>query len=107
MIARGSSVNVDMRKVYTTDAIDQFVAYSPRSVNIPLAQVRRELEEHQAKVLARVLLELDEKPSGRTAAGDRDRLRGIPAVGVRGGRGAIPGTDPLRALLANERRRGR
>ena len=56
--------------------------------------------------LAKLLLELGEEApasSGVTAAGDERRLRGIPAVS-RHSSGAIAGTDPLRALLAKERR---
>jgi hypothetical protein len=37
-----------------------------------------------------------------TLPGDKRRLRGIPAVG--GVCGTVPGTDPLGALLAKERR---
>ena len=42
--------------------------------------------------------------AGATAGGDGRRLRGIPAV-ARGTSGAVFGTDPVRALLAKERRR--
>lgn len=49
-----------------------------------------------AKVLARIALETGDAPmhpsDPRRAAGDPDALRGLPAVGVRGG--AIPGTRP-------------
>jgi hypothetical protein len=41
-----------------------------------------------------------------TAGGDAQRLRGLPAH-ARGTSGAIAGTDPVRALLAKERRRRR
>ena len=41
-----------------------------------------------------------------TLAGDNRRLRGLPIVG-RGIAGTAPGTDPPRALLARELRRGR
>jgi hypothetical protein len=37
---------------------------------------------------------------------DLDRLRGLPAIG-RNVSGAMAGSDPSRALLAKERRRGR
>ena len=40
--------------------------------------------------------------AGATAGGDGRRLRGIPAVS-RGTSGAIPGTNPMHALLAKER----
>jgi hypothetical protein len=59
--------------------------------------------------LARILIETGEDAppetlARATLAGDGRRLRGIPAVS-RGTSGAIAGTDPLRALLAKERRR--
>lgn len=58
--------------------------------------------------LARILLETgDEAPpsaTGSTSGGDPARLRGLPAVG-RGVSGTMPGTGPLAALIANERRR--
>jgi hypothetical protein len=41
-----------------------------------------------------------------TAGGDRRGLRGIPVIS-RGCPGAIPGTDPARAIMAKERRRRR
>lgn len=48
----------------------------------------------------------DITPDGRRAAGDEAALRGIPVVGVRGGKGgAIPGTRPGdcgRAAAADE-----
>ena len=56
--------------------------------------------------LARVILEPEEEPTsapGATAGGDGHRLRGMPAVG-RGTSRAVSGSDPLRALLAKERR---
>ena len=39
-----------------------------------------------------------------TLPGDRRRLRGIPVHGRGSGGGAIPGTDPLQALLHKEAR---
>jgi len=74
---------------------------------------------HQQKAedlrkLARILLEtgasLDElqgktwKPVNGAGGAEPARLRGLPAIG-RNVSGAIPGTDPLRALLAKESRR--
>jgi len=59
--------------------------------------------------LAKILLETGEPApvrSGVTAGGDERRLRGVPAVG-RGVSGTMAGTDPLGALIANERRRRR
>lgn len=66
--------------------------------------------------IARILLETDAeiapeangKVLRRSADGHRkDRMRGIPIVGRSGYGGAIPGTDPLRALIAKENRRRR
>lgn len=66
-----------------------------------------------ARKLGRILLEADAEPHPdangrvyrRSANGhNRDRLRGLPAVG-RGIGGTSPGTDPLAALLAKEARR--
>jgi hypothetical protein len=54
-----------------------------------------------------VILEAEEDHTsapGATVAGDGRRMRGMPAVG-RGTSGAVFGSDPLRALLAKERRR--
>jgi hypothetical protein len=69
---------------------------------------RRQLQALDEQRLAAILLELGEEAppagwTGATAPGDRRRLRGIPAVS-RGTSGAIAGTDPVRALLAKERR---
>jgi hypothetical protein len=47
--------------------------------------------------------ELPSNAAGETAGGDSSRLRGIPAVG-RHTSGTMFGTDPVRALLAKERR---
>jgi hypothetical protein len=50
---------------------------------------------------------VDDKPlssAGVTAGGDVERLRGLPAIG-RGVSGSTVETDPVRALLAKERRR--
>ena len=63
----------------------------------------------QAATLARVLLETAEeapKVSPSARGGDWQRMRGLPCVGPGIG-GTSPGTDPLRALLAKERRRRR
>jgi hypothetical protein len=81
-----------------------------RAVPQPLPRAyRRQLQlEDQAK-LERILAEVGEagapsSSAGATAAGDPRRLRGPPAIG-RGCSSTIPGTDPVRALLAKERRR--
>ena len=72
---------------------------------------RRELLERQRQVLDRILTEVGlgeetDTVAGATAPLDHRRLRGIPRVG-RGVSGAIGGTDPMRALLAKERRHGK
>ena len=77
----------------------------------PLPRLQAELERRlDAQKLTRILLEVGEAipdvdPSA-TAPGDGRRLRGLPAV-AKGSSGAVPGTDPLRALIAKERRRDR
>ena len=67
-----------------------------------------------AQRLARILLEVgadepdevtDSSHPTRAQHHDPARSRGIPIVGRSGYGGAIPGTDPLRALLAKECRR--
>lgn len=67
--------------------------------------------EDQRK-LARILLETGVAVEEVTATtvtradhGDPARQRGIPIVGRSGYGGAIPGSDPVRALLAKERGR--
>ena len=77
----------------------------------PLPRFVDEAHERSAwqRKLASILLEVGEPaPSPKiysaTAGGDGRRLRGIPAHAKGNGGGAIPGTDPLRALLAKERR---
>lgn len=80
----------------------------PRLRN-PLAE-RRAMERAQAGVL---LAALEANPTASlplrhelTKPGDKDALRGLPAV-ARGVSGAQPGTDPLREVLRKERRRER
>ena len=83
---------------------------------MPEQRLPRHLDELHERItwerkLARILLEVgepapDPKLYRGTAAGDERRLRGLPAV-ARGTSGAIAGTDPLRALLAKERRNGK
>ena len=63
------------------------------------------------KKLAKILLETGEAAPpraqvGATSGGDPARLRGLPAIG-RNVSGATVETDPVRALLAKERRCGR
>ncbi len=77
---------------------------------LPRAYRRQLQAEDSAKVveIVREVGEAEEPPSvaGATAAGDERRLRGIPAIS-RGTSGAVFGSDPLRAFLWKERRRGR
>lgn len=67
-----------------------------------------ELRQAQAAVLANILLEInpdsteDQHRYIPTAAGDHQRLRGIPAL-ARGVGSTMPGTNPLAALIAKER----
>ena len=69
-----------------------------------------QLLQAQARILAEIVLDTnpDEPVKNRaiigyrSAAGDQQRLRLIPAI-ARGVAGAIPGTNPLQALLAKER----
>ena len=58
------------------------------------------------RLIAELVEETPESTAGATAGGDSRKLRGIPAIG-RGAGGAIAGTDPMRALLAKERRQGK
>ena len=74
----------------------------------------RQQELEDARKLARIILESDglpdevddSKPSSRLTRGadghDWRRRRGLPMVG-RGISGAMPGTNPLGALIAKER----
>ena len=71
-----------------------------------------QLLQAQARILAEIVLDTNpDEPTPtrnkmigyRSAAGDQQRLRLIPAI-ARGVAGAIPGTNPLQALLAKERR---
>lgn len=67
------------------------------------------IQEHinDQRHIARLILDAgptDTPPTTTRATlpGDRRRLRGIPVAG--GATGTSPGTDPLAALLAKERR---
>jgi hypothetical protein len=87
---------------------------------VPVDQARRlprylDLQAERVafeRKLARILLELDAelpkdaKPINGAGGGEPARLRGLPAIG-RNVSGAVPGTDPLKALLAKERRQRR
>jgi hypothetical protein len=69
------------------------------------------LDEQRAMLHKAVREAVDECPpigSAQTAAGDPRDLRGLPAVGVRGMGGVIPGTQPeVEAIRRSERGRGR
>lgn len=73
---------------------------------IPIHQLRA----YQAKLIADIARDMnDEMPADNTRhiaspAGSEQALRGIPVVGARGVGGTIRGSNPLAALLANERR---
>ena len=72
---------------------------------------RRQLQALDSEKGARIVREAGDEPeitssAGATAPGDERRLRGIPAVS-RHTSGAVFGSDPVRALLAKESRRGR
>ena len=59
--------------------------------------------------LARILLETGETAppktsAGATSGGDWQRMRGLPMI-AKGVGGTAPGSDPLGALIAKERRR--
>ena len=65
-------------------------------------QVLRELDEHNAQVLAKFARETDDhltirSAKGATPAGDELRLRGVP-IQARGVGGTIRGTQPHSAL---------
>jgi hypothetical protein len=72
-------------------------------------RIQQEIED--ARKVAKILLETGEAPDGngsmplrRSADGhDPVRLRGLPAIG-RNVSGSTVHTDPLKALLAKERR---
>ena len=72
----------------------------------PLPRYRSRLEAEDSRKVARIIAAAaDTAPTsvaGATAAGDAMRLRGLPALS-RHTSGAIPGTNPLSALLAKER----
>ena len=72
------------------------------------AELQKVLDQQK---LAKILVEGDEPAPdaskiSRVTHGDPERLRGLPAVG-RGTSSTSPGTDPVKALLAKERRLGR
>ena len=71
---------------------------------------RRQLQAEDAAKVTKIVAqaaEFEESASavGATSGGDAARLRGLPAVSRRTS-GAVSGTDPVRALLAKERRCG-
>ncbi len=78
---------------------------------LPRFYARQERIERERRIAQIVLesggAELPAPVARATAAGDRSRLRGIPVQCARGVTGAIPGSDPVRSLLAAEHRRER
>jgi hypothetical protein len=72
-----------------------------------LARYRQLDLDAQAATKVRAAVEAGEDdpgPNPRARANDPNRLRGIPVVGVKGGRGgAIPGSQPGAALLRRHR----
>lgn len=72
---------------------------------------RRKLQALDSAKVARIVGEAVEpgpsSAAGSTSGGDGRRMRGIPIVGRSGYGGAIGGSDPVRALLAQERQRRR
>lgn len=80
-------------------------------VNPLLRCVQRAREDaEQRRILERALAESTPlerfAQSGRDRSGDRATMRHLPVV-ARGVGGTMPGTDPLGALLAKERRQRR
>lgn len=78
------------------------LAYSCGVPKLPRFDAVRERVEDEQK-LAAILLETGEEAppkrvAGARSGGDERALRGLPAIG-RGVGGAIPGTDPVQALL--------
>ncbi len=78
-------------------------------MNISLKQKHHDLRIAQAHQLATILRDIDveqphDTPTRATAGGDKRRLRGIPVL-ANGVGSAIPGTNPLAALLTKERLR--
>lgn len=77
--------------------------------SILLAVQHARLRQEQAEAVRRALRDADPverlRMLPRGAAGDAARLRALPCVGKGGLPGTIPGTDPLRAVLAKEARR--
>ena len=66
------------------------------------SQQQAEDERKLEKILSQTAKLEASSTAGATAAGDKARLRGIPAVG-RGTSGAVRGSDPARALLSKQR----
>jgi hypothetical protein len=70
---------------------------------LPRSFAARQRLEDEAKI-ARIVAEAEPAPAPGTAGGDRQRLRGLPAV-ARGVPGASPHTNPEAALMSKEARR--
>ena len=69
----------------------------PRFLEDELERERQRAERMKAGVEAGIVA------PGTTAAGDRERLRGVPVI-ARCIRGAVKGTHPVGALLTEEAR---
>jgi hypothetical protein len=75
-----------------------------------LAAKHAALKAEHAETLGRIVRETEattmpeRSAPGATLGGDALRMRGVPCVGRGGAGGAIAGSDPLKALLAKERR---
>jgi hypothetical protein len=72
---------------------------------LPRSFAARQRLEDEAKIV-RIVAEAEPAPAPGSAGGDRQRLRGLPAV-ARGVPGASPRTNPEQALLAKQGRRRR
>jgi hypothetical protein len=70
------------------------------------ATEREAFERKLAAILRATGTEMPSRKELASALAEPGSLRGIPAIG-RGTAGAVAGSDPLRALLAKERRNGR
>jgi hypothetical protein len=102
-----SSVDVLISQLYTSDTSDARMLIAVPEILPRFWRVQQQLDD--LRKIARILEETGEVPdtarvaAGATAAGDPRRLRGLPAIG-RNVSGSTVHTDPVRALLAKERR---
>lgn len=71
------------------------------------AQENQRMEEELARIVLETGEDLPVNPKA-TLGDDARRLRGVPVTGVPGGLGGtMTDTDPLRTLMAKERKRAR